>query len=330
MSKRTVNISFLLLMLIAVALVYQGVMPVLGQDPTIPTRTPTPDPNAPPTATPDDGGGEPPPPGPTNTPNAAATATSTAQSGVGTTPTSTVGSGTPLAGSGDAPDLVASGTPGELTVELGLPECDDTPVVQAIKDVVTLYAGPGGDYPVVATMLRDEIRLLIGRAEFADWWYIQYDLDTTAWVDDEDVNEYGNTGGVPLVEPPPINGNTPTPGPIWMPTARPACTTTPTPTPTETATATPTETPTIVGVQADGSTGEGTTGSVGSSGDGSNGAVSAAPETPELVTSTPSATPYVLPAIGAGLLGLGLVVGLLARRSGQATSANDEAEITES
>lgn len=329
MSKRTVNIFFVVLLFIAVALVYQGVMPVLGQDPTIPTRTPTPDPNAPPTATPDDGGGEPPPPGPTNTPEAAATATNTPQSGVGATPTNTPVGGTPATGSGSAPDLTASGTPGELTVELGLPECDDTPVVQAIKDTVTLYAGPGGDYPVVASIIRDEIRLLLGRAEFADWWYIQYDLNTTAWVDDEDVNEYGNTGGVPLVEPPPINGNTPTPGPIWMPTARPACTTTPTPTPTETATATPTETATIVGVQADGSTSDGTTESVDSSGDGSNGVVSAALETPELVTSTPSATPYVLPAIGAGLLGLGLVVGLLARRSGQATPDSGEAEITE-
>lgn len=325
MSKRTVNIFFIVLMLIAVALVFQGVMPVLGQDPTIPTRTPTPDPNAPPTSTPDDGGENPPPS--TNTP-AAATATSESVPGASATPTgTTVAGGTPPTGGSDAPDLTASGTPDELTVELGLPECDDTPVVQAIKDVVTVYAGPGGDYPVVATMIRDEIRLLIGRAEFADWWYIQYDLNITAWVDDEDVNEYGNTGGVPLVEPPPINGNTPTPGPIWMPTARPACTTTPTPTPTETPTATPTETPTIVGVQADGSTDDGTTSS---SEDSSNGAVSAAPETAELVTSTPSATPYILPAVGAGLLGLGLVVGLLARRSGRTTPEGGEAEITES
>jgi len=301
MSKRLRNIvhcSLFIVSLFIISLFIQGVAPALSQDPTIPTRTPTPDPNAPPTATRDDGG-EPPPPAPTDTPVAGATAT-TIQPGASATPTSTTAAGITL-------DAAASGTPAELTGEIGLPGCNDTPIVQAIKETLNIYAGPGGDYPIIGTMIINEIRLMIGRAEFADWWYIQFDPTTTAWVDDEDVNEYGNTGSVPLVIPPPINGNTPTPGPQWIPTPLPACTTTPTATPTETPTSTPTVTP-VVDVQA---TGDG-------SNDAEGGTASTASGNPELVTAPPSATPYILPAVGAGLLGLGLVVGLLARRSGRA------------
>jgi hypothetical protein len=207
-----------------------------------------------------------------------------------------------------------------LTAEIGLPGCDDTPVVQALDEVVTIYAGTGGDYPVVGTMLRGEVRLVVGRAGFADWWNIQWDLTTTAWVDDEDVAVYGNTGGVPIVEPPPIDGNTPTPGPIWMPTALPACTTTPTATPTETPTATATATADVTAAASLEEIGADSSG-------GDAAATTPAPlSTPELVTAPPTATPYILPAVGAGLLGLGLVVGLLARRSGRATpsDAGDE------
>jgi hypothetical protein len=202
-----------------------------------------------------------------------------------------------------------------VTGEIGLPGCDDTPIVQALKEIVNIYAGPGGDYPIIGMMTLNEIRPMIGRAEFANWWHIQFDATTVAWVGDEDVNEYGNTGSVPIVQPPPINGNTPTPGPRWMPTPMPACTTTPTATPTETATATATvtstATPTVISVQTADT--DSTTIAEGST----VATTPETPETPELVTTPPSATPYILPAVGAGLLGLGLIVGLLARRSGR-------------
>jgi hypothetical protein len=292
----------IVLLFIIAGLLSPGVMPVLSQDPTIPTRTPTPDPNSPtPTSTAtQDNGGEPPPPAPTETPETGATATSTSQPGTRVTPTLTVTtSSTPTAGA----------TPG----------CEDTPFVRAIEDVVNVYAGPGKDYSVIGAMMRDDVRPLVGRAEFARWWKIQFDSMTTAWIDDRDVEAYGNTSSVPLVKPPPIAGAAPTPGPKWRPTALPGCTATPTttlsPTPTETRTPKPTERPTSVGTE----NGE----SDASDSNDAEGIIdAAAPESSELVTSTtsPLLTTYILPAAGISLIGLGLIVWLLARRRGHVTA----------
>jgi hypothetical protein len=295
----------IVLLFIITGLLGQSIMPVLSQDPTIPTRTPTPDPNPPtptPTATPDDGG-EPPPPAPTDTPGAGATATSTIQPGTGATPTRTV---------------TATSTP--TADDITLPSCDEQPIVRALKDVVNVFAGPGEDYAVLGALTRDETRPLIGRAEFARWWKIQFDPATSAWVDDRNMEAYGNTAGVPLVKPPPIEGATPTPGPKWRPTTLPGCTPTSTPTlsptPTETPTPTPTAQPTRIGAEEGESNPNDAAGNI----------EAAAPESQELVVSPPSPllTTYILPVAGISLIGLGLIIWLLARRSGRAAAEGSD------
>jgi hypothetical protein len=238
MSKR-ILIS-LLLGIIVIGAIVVGVGPVYAQDPTIPTRTPTPDPNqppppppAPPTATsePDSGGSNPPPTATEPSPPAG-TATATSVPVVAATATSTA----TAAGPGDE-------TAGEETAD----SCLVPPIVRAI-DLALVHAGPGEDYPVVGSLPAGTERLITGRAEFATWWQILLIADEPqllGWVADATVDEFGDTGSVPLVEPPLLNGVAPTPGAPWQPTPLPpACTPTPSPRPTATATAMPSATPT--------------------------------------------------------------------------------------
>lgn len=211
------------------------------QDPTIPTRTPTPDPNKPspsPTATTEDPDN--PQPTPTNT---------TEAGGSGTAPTATqsavippASGGSPIPGTGSrpgqaAPPVIPGGTIQANPGVIG--SCSDTPYVRAIQRI-TVYDGPGIDFAPLTTLERDEMRPIIGRAAFAQWWQILVDNQTIGWVSDNEVNEYGNTALVPIAPPPVINGNTPTPGAPWNPTPLPLLTCVPTPTPSATPTATPT------------------------------------------------------------------------------------------
>lgn len=342
-----------------VLLLIQG--SALAQDPTIPTRTPTPDPNAPTSAAPtatsipptsDSGGGSQPTAIPTATdipsgvnPPGAATATTvpgaTATTASGTLPTSTA---TPGTGAEVAPG-------GTFVVQ----ECGTQPYVVATTDVL-VYAGPGTDYPVLSTLQRPEIRPIVGRAEFAPWWYIQLTPDLAGWVADADVDEFGDTGGVPLANVPLLNGVEPTRGALWQPTPIPfaACTATPTPSPSPTATATTAADAAEAVVSNEGG-GEG-----GDSGGDQTGPVSvaditAASERGEaefesnsgalsakqlqdaeqaIAEATggqaSSASPLsglLIPILGVGLIGAGLVLALMARsRSSTATTADTDGD----
>lgn len=220
-------------------------------DPSFPTRTPTPDPNQPPpnpTATADNSGnpGNPPPP----------EATSTTESG-STAPTATVpASGTGVASPTTTGIGVSTSTPtppgllgGTLQAsQAGRGGCTDTPYAEAIRRTI-VYAGPGTTFGPVATLLTDEMRPIVGRAAYATWWQILLTDEMVGWVADVDVNEYGNTALVPIVEPPAIGGATPTRGTPWNPTPLPLLTCVPTPTPT----ATPTTSPTAVSAQSESS-----------------------------------------------------------------------------
>jgi hypothetical protein len=240
MSKR-ILISLLTGVIVLGAIAVGVGRPVYAQDPTIPTRTPTPDPNqpppppAPPTATSEpDGGGSTPPPTATQPSPPANTATATSVPVVVATTTATA-------------TATAIG-PGDGTVSgEAVDSCLTPPIVRAI-DLALVHAGPGEDYPVVGSLPAGTERLITGRAEFATWWQILLIADEPqllGWVADAAVDEFGDTGSVPLVEPPLLNGVAPTPGAPWRPTPLPpACTPTPSPTPTATATATPTATPT--------------------------------------------------------------------------------------
>lgn len=303
-----------------------------AQDPTIPTRTPTPDPNQPPpqpspTSASDDGGGNPnpPPPAPTETsvPQATATATATTQ-----------GIAAPVATATSTAPAAIEGAPIPAPGDAALPAdfCGGPPIARAI-DLTLVHLGPGEDYPIVGSLPATEERLIVGRAEFAPWWQILLianEPQLLGWVADIAVDEIGDTGSVPLVVPPPINGLAPTPGAPWNPTPIPsACT----PTPTATPTATPSATPTTTATPADtlstntdsttGGEGGGTTGST-TAGLASNdqaagkqvrdGEQPSADATSETTAAGSSgAASLLVPLLGVGLIAGGVLIALLTR-----------------
>lgn len=332
MSKRTASLLLIASLLVAALFGRSSVSIVLGQDPTIPTRTPTPDPNAPtatkdaPVATATDSGGNPPPTQPSATvPPVAGTATATLPGATVGTATATVDPGASATPTTTGPET------GDAPVPAG---CDDTPFVQAI-DQTSVFAGPGADYAAVAILLKDETRPIIGRAEFAPWWQILVTETLIGWVFDEAVNEFGNTGRVPLAQAPEINGATPTPGLPWNPTPLPfACTVTPTPTPTSTATATAssTATPTpasaeetaaaatVAAVMLESEDGGGT-GRLPGSGDDLSGK-----QLQDASAAATSPSNFILPLAGIGLIGAGILVALLARTRGAAGPGKESPE----
>ena len=231
MSKRVkVTASLITILLVALAAIQPRAINAF--DPSFPTRPPTPGPDQPTIAPPTPAGpGEPGAPPPTETqpsgpgtgsPQPAQTATSGASSPAGTP-------GTAL------PTAVLGGTirvtPG------GRGECSDTPYIRAI-DKLIVYGGPGMDFGPVSTLDAGEMRPITGRAGYAQWWRIMVKSNLIGWVQDREVDEFGNTALVPIVAPPAINGATPTPGALWNPTPLPLLTCVPTPTPTATPTAT--------------------------------------------------------------------------------------------
>lgn len=120
---------------------------------------------------------------------------------------------------------------------------------------VNVRSGPGTDYEEIREIPFAETVAVVGRAEFAEWWEIEFDDGEQGWVADSTGTVFGNNGRARLIDAPPLeNGNTPTPGPRWQPTAVPQCPTlTPSPTllpPTSTPrpSATPTTEPTATDV----------------------------------------------------------------------------------
>lgn len=333
MKGNDMNKKVLMIVLIAIGVfLLGGAGMAKAQGGTIPTRTPTPGPEQPtpviPTAT-DDGPDDPPPPPAATETTAAPAATATATLPPAPPVTSTATAQTPLAtvvGAGQVATAAAA-------------ECDDTPIIEANRRMA-VYAGPGGDYEILASLVTGETRVILGRAGYADWWQIQLTPDVIAWVDDEDVTVHGNVAGVPIVDPPAINGVAPTRGPAWNPTPPPfvPCGPTATSTATATATATPAILPTVAADQT------------GASGEAAGAEATAPPPaaatsaatdltpaaTAETVTGSgvtsrgsedsraagpTSAVNLVLPIVGLGLIGGGIILALMARNRGTKPSA---------
>ncbi len=179
-----------------------------GANQTIPTRTPTP---VPPTATKSGGGGG---------TNPTATHTSAPQA----TPTSTL-----------LPVTIAP-TPVGGFLPTAVP-CSGNPTIETLG-ATNVRSGPGLEYDVTGQLVYLEVRYIVGRAATAEWWLIQFNNGQLGWVADEIVLVQGYTPIVPIVEAPPLNGSTPTPGANWNPTPIPFCTVTPVPTHTPTTAAT--------------------------------------------------------------------------------------------
>lgn len=319
--RKQISTTILVFGLIIGGLVGAGIQSARAQDPTIPTRTPTPDPNRPspnPTATTGDTGN--PPPAPTNTSEPGATATSTTTSGPGAE--SPAGSQTP---SGTLSAIISGSSVAG--------DCDDGTFIEAI-DLLSVYEGPGGDYDIVGVLQSGDRRPILGRAGFADWWQIQFSPDLVGWVDDEDVNEFGNTALIPIVDPPLINGLAPTPGAPWNPTpsANTLCAATPSPTATVTGAATLPPSATTESSLAGGAAQSGVeqtpvTGNSPVTAPGSDTVVQPEEQAAGLGVSPrgsdasraaapTSATNLIIPLVGLLLIGGGIVLALLTRNRG--------------
>ncbi len=172
---------------------------------TVPSRTPTPAPTTPPTATP-----------PSNGNNPTAMPTSLPQA----TPTSTL-----------LPVQIAP-TPVGGFLPTAVP-CSSSPTIQTLG-ATNVRSGPGLEYEVIGQLVYLEVRYIVGRAESAEWWLIQFNNGMFGWVANDIVLVQGYTPIIPIVEAPPLNGITPTPGAAWNPTPFPFCTVTPPPTNTST------------------------------------------------------------------------------------------------
>ena len=208
-------IIFALLMLASTILPNYGrSQQILAQ--TIPSRTPTP-PGGGVTATPDDGGSD---------PGATALPTSTASSPQATaTATRILNLATPLGG------FLPTAQP-----------CSLEPTITSLGSSVNVRSGPGLDYKIVGQLKLYEVRPIIGRAAYINWWQIILVDGTLGWVADSVVETNGYIEIVPIVDPPEReDGHTPTPGTPWAPTPFPECT--PPATPSRTATPASSTTP---------------------------------------------------------------------------------------
>jgi hypothetical protein len=232
MLKRVTTVFVIAIILIGAGVSRMSVPMAFAQDPTIPTRTPTPDPNGSP---PDN------PPAPTASGNEESPpATNTPEPGQDVNPppppagqaTQTPDRST-SSGATAVPQSGASGVIRQGQEIDGIDPCEDAPYIQTLSRI-TVHAGPGLNYPVVSTLDREELRLITGRAEFTTWWQIQLRLNLFGWVLDEEVNEFGNTALVSIIDPPLLNGIAPTRGVPWEPTpvAFVPCLPTASPTPT--------------------------------------------------------------------------------------------------
>ena len=179
----------------------------LETEQTVPTRTSTP---LPPTATQSGGSNPDPNPTATHTPPPQATPTST------------------LLPVNIAPTPVGGFLPTAVP-------CGNSPTIETLG-ATNVRSGPGLEYDVIGQLVYLEVRYIVGRAETAEWWLIQFNNGQFGWVANDIVLVQGYTPIIPIVEAPPLDGITPTPGPLWNPTPIPFCTVTPIPTDTPTAT----------------------------------------------------------------------------------------------
>jgi len=93
------------------------------------------------------------------------------------------------------------------------------------KDTTSIYAGPGDAYQLVGLIGETEVRPIVGRAAFTNWWVIQLDgTGRAGWVTDESGAIHGYLGRVQIISAPDLNGIVPTPGSNpWVPTPGADC-----------------------------------------------------------------------------------------------------------
>ena len=97
-------------------------------------------------------------------------------------------------------------------------DCGFPPMVQALGPV-SVRSGPGTEYEVVANLVYQDQRPVIGRAATAPWWLIQLSAQQQAWVSDLAVSVAGYTGAVPAIASSDSKDQR-----LWEPTPNPLCT----------------------------------------------------------------------------------------------------------
>ncbi len=102
--------------------------------------------------------------------------------------------------------------------------CDLPPTYTSL-DAISVYAGPGEDYMLVGLLGETEIRPIVGRAAFTNWWVVQLDrTGRIGWAADESGTIHGYTGRVPIISAPVLDGAAPAAGgPAWAPTPAVEC-----------------------------------------------------------------------------------------------------------
>ncbi|MFZ0544434.1 MAG: exo-alpha-sialidase, partial [Candidatus Promineifilaceae bacterium] len=103
--------------------------------------------------------------------------------------------------------------------------CGD-PTLQSIVGNVNVREGPGLEYDVIGTLATFEVRPVIGRAGFSEWWLVELASGESGWVAADAAAVQGNIAALDIVEAPTLaDGTTPTPGAAWNPASDVNCAT---------------------------------------------------------------------------------------------------------
>jgi hypothetical protein len=99
------------------------------------------------------------------------------------------------------------------------------PPTYTAKEAISVFAGPGIDYPLAGLLDVEGVRPIVGRAAFVNWWLVQLDESGRAgWVSDDLGTVHGYIERVPIINAPDLNGVAPTPGStLWSPTPPTVC-----------------------------------------------------------------------------------------------------------
>ena len=99
------------------------------------------------------------------------------------------------------------------------------PPTYTAKEAISVFAGPGIEYPLAGLLGEQEVRPIVGRAVFVNWWLVQLDENGhVGWVSDDQGTVHGYIERVPIINAPDLNGVAPTPGStLWDPTPPAVC-----------------------------------------------------------------------------------------------------------
>lgn len=103
-------------------------------------------------------------------------------------------------------------------------EACGAPTLESSFGNVNVRSGPGLEYEIVGAIATFEVRPVVGRAGFAQWWLIELEGGVTGWVVNDAVTVQGDVVSLPVVDTPALpDGTIPTPGPAWIPGTNSLC-----------------------------------------------------------------------------------------------------------